>query len=126
MKKYLTPILLALLCPACVSQFEHMSKGTERGDSYTYHYGQIGGQGTGQSSMGTSVAFDGQKSLADVVQGWVARGFSLDQVKVRSIDALTERHLQSQITARTLAELKTKLALAQSTDELTAILANIK
>jgi hypothetical protein len=90
--------VLAQLSTACVSQTEIMRKGGDRGDFYAYHYGQIGGQGTAQSSMGTSVAFDGQKSLADVAQAIVARGFSMDATKVQLSKEVTERFRLGQIT----------------------------
>lgn len=102
---------------SCVSQFEHMSKGAGQ-SSYTYHYGQVGGQGTAQSSMGTSVAFDGQKSLADLIQGWVTRGASLDFLKGKVNDNALSQYKEGQITQRQLAKLQQEVDLAKTNGEI--------
>ncbi len=116
-KNLFIPAIVGIALCSCVSQFEAMSKGTESGDHYVYHYGQVGGQGTGQSSMGTSVGFDGQKSLADVIQGWVTRGASLDFVKTNSSNNAVKMHKEGEITTRQLAEFQKELGLAETAPE---------
>lgn len=93
----LIPLIMGALV-GCVSQTEYMSKRGGRGanlgqtaSTYLYHYGQIGGQGTGQSSMGTAVAFDGQKSFADFLQMVTT---------VKTLDAATKQLLYRQVTKR--------------------------
>lgn len=122
----LIPILMVALV-GCVSQTEAMRKGIADGGgqiaSYFYHYGQIGGQGTGQSSMGTAVAFDGQKSFADFMQ-FAATYYTLsaatkqllykEVTKRAEIGAITERQAIAANAAiaqsSTAAELQISLA----------------
>lgn len=118
MKSLINIILCASLC-SCVSQFEAMSK-DGRKSNYVYHYGQIGGKASAQSSMGTAVAADLEKSLADVLQAYVARGASLDFVKTNASNNAVKMHKEGEITARQLAEFQSKVDLAKSTPEVIA------
>lgn len=105
-------ILVALFAVSCVSQTEIMRKGGTAGDSYVYHYGQIGGQGTAQNSMGTAVAFDGQKSFADLVQ-FAATYYTLNAATKQLLyKEVTTRYEAGQITAR--QKIAADAAIAQS------------
>jgi hypothetical protein len=117
--------LVTTVTPACVSQTEIMRKDGRGGDSYVYHYGQIGGQGTGQSSMGTAVAFDGQKSLSDLIQGAVAKfGLDYQEAKVLS-DNLTRRYELGQITIQQRDALQAALATSTSAQQFELAMAQI-
>lgn len=120
----LTTIFVALLAVSCVSQTEIMREGGET-KSYVYHYGQVGGKGTAQSSMGTSVAYDGEKSLADVLQAIVARGASLDFTKAELGRQGVEMHREGQITARQLAKFQKDIALAEGNNGLKIAIATL-
>lgn len=102
-----------------------MGDGGPKGRYYTYHYGQVGGQGTAQSSMGTAVAFDGQKSFADLMQAWTAGKLSTNALKGRVSDNAVTMHREGQITTRQLAELKSKVALAESAGEVQVALKSL-
>lgn len=118
MKSIINIIICATLC-SCVSQIETGSKGGGK-SSYFYAYNQVGGKGTGQSSLGTAVAFDGEKSLADVLQAYVARGASLDFVKTNASDNAVKMHKEGEITTRQLAEFQSKVDLAKTSPEVIA------
>lgn len=79
MKGFLT-LLTVFACAGCTIQYEDMAKNNPAsGDRYKYLVAQVGGQVTSQSSMGTALAADNQKSFADFMQtagvafaGWTA------------------------------------------------------
>lgn len=123
--KSIISIIACSFLVSCVSQFETMGDGGPKGRYYTYHYGQVGGKGTAQSSMGTAVAFDGEKSLADVLQAAVAKwGFEASTATNASNNAV-KMHREGQITTRQLAELKSKVALAESAGEVQVALKSL-
>lgn len=87
--------------------------GAAQGRTYTYHYGQIGGKGTAQSSMGTAVAFDGEKSFADLLQAYAAGKISLNTLRGRVSDNSLKQYTEGELTKRQAAELATKVQLAE-------------
>lgn len=104
--------LLSTSLVSCVSQIEYMAKGGERGDRYLYAYHQLAGQGTGQSSMGTAVAFDGQKSFADFLQfatAYATLDFATKQALYKEV---TRRYELGQITQQ--QKIAADLAIGQS------------
>lgn len=117
--------VVAVSAVSCVSQTEIMRKDGAGADSYVYHYGQIGGQGTGQSSMGTAVAFDGQKSFADFLQMvTTVKGFSY-QAKVSIAKEVTERYRLGQITLQQKNALDAALLTSTSTQQFQLAMAQI-
>lgn len=122
---YILMGFIAFCGVSCVSQTEIMRKNGNGGDSYVYHYGQIGGQGTGQSSMGTAVAFDGQKSFSDFMQ-FAATYYTLSAATKQLLyKEVTKRYQMGQITQQ--QKIAADLAIAQSTTgaELQVALAKI-
>lgn len=118
-------LCVALLATACVSQTEIMHKGGTGGDSYVYHYGQVGGQGTAQNSMGTAVAFDGQKSFADFMQ-FAATYYTLSAATKQLLyKEVTTRYEAGQITARQKIAADAAIAQSSTGAELQIALAQI-
>lgn len=116
--------LLAALSASCVSQLEHMVEGADT-KRYTYHYGQIGGQGTAQSSMGTAVAFDGQKSFADFMQ-FAATYYTLSAATKQLLyREVTKRLAAKEITARQAIAANAAIAQSATGAELQIALASI-
>ncbi len=130
-------LCVALCASACVSQTEYMAKvgqGARDGalagariprDVYFYHYGQVGGQGTAQNSMGTAVAFDGQKSFADAMQFATTYGLSLNETKVLLRKETTKMFEAGQITIQKRDALFAALETSKSADSLQLALAEI-
>lgn len=123
--RHLLAFAVALSCASCVTQFEKMDKGTPTGEHYTYLYNQIGGKGTGQSSMGTAVGFDGEKSFADAAQAVTAVAGLSYAAKQTLYKEVTKRYEAGQLTIQKRDALNAAIAQSETAAQLQVALAQI-
>lgn len=124
--KLIINIFILVIVVSCTTNMEVMRTNVpNKGDLYIAYNTQVGGRGTSKFSSGSAFASDNQQSFADAVQGYVARGLSLDQTKIALSKEVTTRYGMGQFTLQQANALKAQIALAKSSDELTKFLASI-
>lgn len=104
--------LVLAMVVSCVSQMERMTR--PDGSTYTYHYGQIGGAGTGNSSSGTSATFDGQKSFQDFLAAVGVSVVAWSQASIAKAKEISAQYQAGQITKQQAQQQMHTLKMAEA------------